>query len=382
MSSGRDSTRVVPVAVIGPGRVGRELLHRLIKDDAYYRSRYGLEFRVTSVCDSTQGISRPVDGFRKEDLESIIAIKREGGSLTDFSRESAIRTPSFESIAQQAEPGLIAIDCTASEETTPLLLKLIKTGGRVVLANKKPLVGELSVFKQLTASPAACRWETTVASCLPIISILNRMTASGDHIASISGVLSGTMSYLMTQIEQGERFSESLQRAMKLGYTEPDPREDLLGHDQARKALILARTAGWDLDLSKIKVVPLLPGPFCELGRAEFLQRLPELDRGFLEKTRECGQEGAVLRHGVEITPDRGTVELMEVASQSPIGRLLNNNNLVQVESRTFSNPLVVQGRGAGAAATAAGNLSDLVELAFTRSEDQLQEQDRQGKNA
>ena len=60
----------------------------------------------------------------------------------------------------------------------------------------------------------------------------------------ILGCFSGTLGYLMTALEDGVAFSEAVREAWELGYTEPDPRDDLSGKDVARKALILARTLG------------------------------------------------------------------------------------------------------------------------------------------
>ena len=47
--------------------------------------------------------------------------------------------------------------------------------------------------------------------------------------------------------QAGDPFSEVVGKAKELGYTEPDPRDDLGGVDVARKALILARTMGMRL---------------------------------------------------------------------------------------------------------------------------------------
>ena len=40
--------------------------------------------------------------------------------------------------------------------------------------------------------------------------------------------------------------------AFELGYTEPNPRDDLGGVDVARKALILARLLGWELEMDQV----------------------------------------------------------------------------------------------------------------------------------
>lgn len=65
------------------------------------------------------------------------------------------------------------------------------------------------------------------------------------------GSLSGTLGYVMAQLQaprsdggSAPTFSEVVLAAKALGYTEPDPRDDLGGVDVARKALILARVLG------------------------------------------------------------------------------------------------------------------------------------------
>ena len=52
--------------------------------------------------------------------------------------------------------------------------------------------------------------------------------------------------------------------------------------------------------------------------------------------------------------------------ASSPLGRLAGADNLIEFHTRWYApTPLVIQGRGAGADATAAGVLSDIVELGF-----------------
>jgi len=78
---------------------------------------------------------------------------------------------------------------------------------------------------------------------------------------------------------------------MRRGYTEPDPRIDLGGMDVARKALIIARTLGWKLELADVQVSSLVPPQLASLTIPEFVVRLPELDAGFVAQAAAAAGE-------------------------------------------------------------------------------------------
>ena len=52
-------------------------------------------------------------------------------------------------------------------------------------------------------------------------------------------MLSGTLSFIFNSLNGTRPFSEIVREAHALGFTEPDPREDLSGIDVARKLIIL-----------------------------------------------------------------------------------------------------------------------------------------------
>eukprot|EP00494_Astrolonche_serrata_P016049 UN16212 len=79
------------------------------------------------------------------------------------------------------------------------------------------------------------------------------MVLGGDKVHKVQGMLSGTLGYVVSQLSPDKKYSEIVKKAYDLGYTEPNPRDDLSGVDVARKALILARLLGLKLNMSDLK---------------------------------------------------------------------------------------------------------------------------------
>ena len=212
--------------------------------------------------------------------------------------------------------------------------------------------------------PGRSRWETTCGAALPVIVTLNRLVAAGDEVRRIAGTFSGTLGYVMTGLQANRPFSEIVREAHQLGYTEPDPRDDLGGVDVARKALILARGLGWPLDLSDVQITGLYPASMDTLSVTEFMEALPQLDAHFQEQVNAASAEGKLLRFAATVENNQCRVGPTVVDASSPLGRLSGTDNLVEFYTRWYNpNPLVVQGRGAGVDATASGVLADIVEL-------------------
>jgi len=96
----------------------------------------------------------------------------------------------------------------------------------------------------------------------------------------------------------------------------------------------------------------------------EFMARLPELDAAFAARSAAAAAAGGVLRYVAAVEGGAARVGVQAVPAASPLGRLRGSDNLVELHSAVYTPaPLVLQGRGAGAAATAAGVLADLLEL-------------------
>ncbi len=356
------SARIVPIIILGVGGVGRALIEQLIARREYHESLYGLRLQPVAVADSDGACVSP-QGLSEDELRTIVEHKARGGRLADLSfgyHQSNVR----DIVDLEANREAIVVDVTASEATFDALLLARERGVGIVLANKLPLTRPLDESLPLWRYPRL-RYETTVGAAVPVITTAKRLAASGEEIRRIQGSFSGTLGYIMTALEEGMAFSKAVARAKELGYTEPDPREDLSGRDVARKALILARTLGWRVDMSDIQVQSLFPEEWADWPLDDFMAELPTLDADFFSWRNVSQARHEALRYVAKLTPDQVTVGLEFVPQASPLGRLQGSDNLVEFYTEFYDpQPLALQGRGAGVYATAAGVLSDIVELA------------------
>jgi homoserine dehydrogenase len=375
--------RTIPVILLGIGGVGAALVRQIVANRQFHANTYGLTLAVVALCDSNGAVLENA-GLTDAQLTDLLAYKAGGSKLADH--ELGGKQNNAAAIVDMAgREGAIVVDCSASEATVPALLTALDRGYQIAMANKKPLTVEYAIYQRivrggavlnkrnpdaapLVHQPGRSRWETTVGAGLPVIATLNRLVASGDPVTRIAGTFSGTLGYVMTGLQAGKAFSEIVREAHQLGYTEPDPRDDLGGVDVARKALILARGIGWQLEMSDVAISGLYPATMADLSVTEFMSALPELDAEFAAQVAAAKADGKVLRYAATVADGRCEVGPVVVEAGSPLGRLSGTDNLVEFHTGWYSpNPLVIQGRGAGTDVTAAGVLSDVIELAYAQ---------------
>lgn len=210
------------------------------------------------------------------------------------------------------------------------------------------------------------RYETTVGAGLPVIGTIQDLVASGDEIFRIEAVLSGTISYIFNNLGPDLPFSELVRRAKQLGYTEPDPRDDLSAKDIARKAVILAREAGYPLEESAVEIEPLISRKIAEAGSVDAcIALLPEMDNALEARRAEAFRHNRALRYVAVVTPQGAQLSLCAYGPDSPFYSLTGTDNMVVITSRRYSqNPLVIRGPGAGADVTAGGVFADILKTA------------------
>ena len=358
------SGKETSLTLFGFGQIGRALSRQLIEQQAYFHDTLGILLKQVAIVDRSSltldeaglsGFALAALSAKKESKQRLV---EEPQDVRAELRQRLFTLPSYRSVF---------VDLTA-DESNDVLEEALRKNFHLVLANKKPLAAPQEKFDALFALAKArgvsIRYEATVGAGLPILDTLHKLNEAGDPVHAVLGCLSGTLGYLMSKLEEGVSFSDAVKKAYELGYTEPDPRDDLCGMDVARKALILARSLGRKLELSDIAVTSLYPDELSSPTPQIFLQNIKKLDEVYAKRHHQAKAQQQVLRYVARIDAESVRVGLESVPEGSPLGRLKGTDNTVVFYTKRYAqNPLVVTGPGAGAEVTAAGVLNDILAI-------------------
>ena len=352
--------------LLGFGQIGRALAKIMAQGQGGKNGKRS-KLRLVAAIDRSGFVFDP-NGLPPRVVAALSAAKEKGKSLAEApGGRAAAPADALAALAEHALGDPILVDVTA-DESTPLIRQALGAGMDVVLANKRPISGPRAESEALAAlATSAGRrllTEATVGAGLPIFDTHRKLVESGDRVLKIEGCLSGTLGFVLTEVEKGRSFSAALGRAMELGYTEPDPRDDLSGVDVGRKALILGRLLAFAGEPADVAVESLVPAAMKALPRELFLSRLPDIDADWSRRAAAAKAKGATLRYVATVTKNRISVGLRVVDRASPFYGLKGTDNQVAfTTSRYRKNPLVITGPGAGPAVTAAGVLNDMLRV-------------------
>jgi homoserine dehydrogenase len=277
-------------------------------------------------------------------------------------------------------PGkVVLVDNTSDPTLAAAYPVILRRGINIVTPNKKAFSDTYDLWSDIFAAASNGKGsggyvfhESTVGAGLPVISTLKELIDTGDEITKIEGVFSGTMSFLFNSFMPvgggGGQFSAEVKKAKDLGYTEPDPRDDLNGLDVARKLTILARLAGLPIGTpTAFPVQSLIPKQLESVSSGdEFLQRLPEFDSEMEELKASAAKEGKVVRFvgSIDVPSKAVKVGLEKFDASHPIAALKGSDNIINFYTKRYgSNPLIIQGAGAGGDVTAMGVTGDLLKV-------------------
>lgn len=348
----------VNLFLVGPtGLIGSTLLQQIYSQKDLLQKQMGMEINVMGLINSKNALI-DTNGIDLTNWKKKLSASKDKASLSKF----------VEDVIQLNFANSVFVDCSASKEVTTFYEKLLNKSISIVTPNK--IANTLSLKKYNGLREIARKrnskflYETNVGAGLPVINTLNNLLKSGDHIIKIEAVLSGTLSYIFNNFKGNSLFSEVVLKAKQEGYTEPDPRDDLSGLDVARKALILSRELGVDMELEDISVENLVPESLRNVSVLEFLERISEADKNYESLKRTAESEGKALRYMAVIEDGHVKIVLKSVDSSHPFYNLSGSDNMIVFTSERYKkNPLVVKGPGAGAEVTAAGVFAEIITI-------------------
>ena len=355
-------SKKVNIAIFGHGLVGSALINQILKAKNDIEHRKGINLNIFAISNSKKLV------LNKQGIDA---------KWEELMRSSELNSSVQEVIAFAKKyhlENLIAVDNTASSSFYENYMPLVEAGFDLVSSNKIANTISHSFYKdlrqQLKEYNKQYLYETTVGAGLPLIDTIKLLHESGENITRIRGVFSGTLSYLFNNFSVQDRpFSEVLQEAIKNGYTEPDPREDLCGNDVGRKLLILARELDVQNEFEDVSVQNLIPEQYQNISVAEFLKQLHRLDTEF-QKLKDNQKPGHVLRYigdlSGDLSQDKGHLEvkLVSIPQDSTLGHIKGSDAIFEIFTESYGEqPIVIQGAGAGAEVTARGVFGDILRL-------------------
>ncbi|WP_448511705.1 bifunctional aspartate kinase/homoserine dehydrogenase II [Photorhabdus laumondii] len=348
----------IGLILFGKGNIGSRWLELFAREQKNISARSDFEFVLAGVADSRRSLL---------DYQGIDASR----ALAFFDDEATEYDVDGLFLWMRAHPydDLVILDVTASEELARCYSDFASYGFHVISANKIAGASSSSDYRFIRDAFAKTgrHWfyNATVGAGLPINHTVRDLRESGDTILSISGIFSGTLSWLFLQFDGLVPFSDLVEQAWQQGLTEPDPRIDLSGQDVMRKLIILAREAGYEIEPEQVRVESLVPKE-AESGSIEqFFDNSGAINEQMVQRLAAAQEMGMVLRYVARFNANgKAKVGVEAVRPDHPLASLLPCDNVFAIESRWYrDNPLVIRGPGAGRDVTAGAIQSDLNRL-------------------
>ncbi len=343
---------------IGTGNIGATLFKQLEDQHDFLLDKNDIEIKVVGISNSRKML------FNTEgvELNNWSAELEKNGSEADLALF-------IEKMKALNLPNCVFIDNTASKLPATYYEDIFKSNISIVTCNKIANSGKYAQYKTLrdTAHKHGVDffYETNVGAGLPIVRVLKDLMLSGDRILKIEAILSGTISYIFNNFKEDASFFNVVKKAQELGYTEPDPRDDLGGIDFMRKMLILARDAGYAVEAEDVDLGAILPEACLKADTVDsFYAELQNEQAYFEDMKARAARDKKVIRYIGKLENGKVSIAIQFVDENHPFYALSGSDNIISFTTERYKErPLVVKGPGAGAEVTAAGVFADLVNV-------------------
>jgi homoserine dehydrogenase len=221
----------------------------------------------------------------------------------------------------------------------------LELGAHALTANKGPIVHAYEELSLLAAAKGRrFLFESTVMDGVPIFAMF-RDSLPVVHLRGFRGILNSTTNVILSGMEEGLSFQDSLAKAQQIGVAETDPSNDIEGWDAAVKVAALVRVlmkVPMRLDDIHREGIGKLTGEVVRAARLEgkpfkLVCRARRTDRGV---TASVGPE--------------------QIPLSDPLAWVAGTSSIVYFETDIFPG-LAITENNPGLEATAYGMLADFV---------------------
>lgn len=338
------SPKTLSIGIVGTGLIGSTLIQQLEKQLDVLKKNHNYDIQVRGLMNSkTMQLFDNGADFAKADLKNLPTVM----DINKF----------IDHVAPDYLPHYAIIDASASSSLPNQYSEWLKRGFHIITPNKKGLSQDFDLYQTIKQSAETYNkqylYSTNVGAGLPILKTIKDLVDTGDQIQSIEAVLSGTLSFIFNDLK--DSFGAMVRQAMALGFTEPDPRDDLSGQDVLRKMTIITREMG--LNYKNIEPENLVPKELAKVSRDEFIARVDEI--------KITAPKDQILRYVASWDLKNGIrVGLTAYPRNHPMASLKFADNILIVHSERYhKQPLIIQGPGAGPEVTAGGVFADILRL-------------------
>ena len=332
--------RTYNLCLLGFGNVNRTLVQLLQKKAGELQER-GIPWRITGVATRRMGWMADANGLDTDALlgGTTPASSRAGAPALHDVRDwlkAARADVLFEATSLSLQDGQPAIDHIRTA---------LELGAHAITANKGAIVHAYEELRSLAdAKGKRFLFEATVMDGVPLFALF-RENLPVVQLREFRGVLNSTTNVILSGMEEGLSFEQSLKRAQEIGVAETDPTHDIDGWDAAVKVTALVRVLmGVPIRLDEIERegIGKLSGEVVRAARAA----------GTPYKL-VCGAE----RDGVRV---RASVRPEQVPLSDPLSGVTGTSSIVCFETDIFPGMTITE-NNPGLEATAYGMLADFV---------------------
>jgi homoserine dehydrogenase len=233
--------KTVNLCLLGFGNVNRTLVELLQQKEAELRERHRIEWRITGVASRRIGWQVNASGF---DVADLLRTRNSDAFAADaFARMGGQKFPNYNAWLDAAHPDVVfeatSLNVESGQPAIDHIRAALEHGAHAITANKGPVVHAYEELRDLAARHGnQFLFESTVMDGIPIFSLF-RNTLPAIEVQGFKGILNSTTNVILTGMERGLSFDESLGQAQQLGIAETDASDDIDGWDGAVKVAAL-----------------------------------------------------------------------------------------------------------------------------------------------